>query len=119
MDASQDFDRVRGELLTELERLVVEEHAALHRDLLREPWSPPRAHGWMRDENPDPIGQLAAATRRLLEEWSAAESHPGFGMARRRFSRLEEPRLARAITLACGLGYVPEKICPNRPSCLP
>jgi hypothetical protein len=42
---SQDFDRVRGELLTELERLVVEEHAALHRDLLREPWSPPRAYG--------------------------------------------------------------------------
>jgi hypothetical protein len=102
---SQDFELVRGELLSELEQLVVEEHAGLHRDLLGEPWSPPHAYRWIRYESPDPIGQLMAATDRLATEWAQAGSHPGCGEARRRFSELEGPRLARALALAAELGY--------------
>ena len=104
---SQDFERVRGELLSELEQLVVEEHAHLHRDLLGEHWSPPHAYRWIRYESPDPIGQLAAATDRLAMEWAQATSQPGFGEAWRRFSDLEGRRLARALALASGLGYEP------------
>jgi hypothetical protein len=40
----QDFERVQSRLLPLLERIVVEEHAALHRDVLGEDWSPPAAY---------------------------------------------------------------------------
>jgi hypothetical protein len=106
---SQDFERVRGELLSELEQLMVEEHARLHRDLLGEPWSPPYAYRWIRYESPDPIGQLAAATDRLAMEWAQATSHPGFAEARRQFSELEGRRLARALAVALELGYEPDQ----------
>ena len=101
----QDFEAVRGELLPELEQLVVEEHAALHRDLLGEQWSPPRAYRWLRYESEDPAGQLLLATGRLAEEWQAAANHAGFNAVRRRFEAKEERRLRRALELARRLGY--------------
>jgi hypothetical protein len=102
---AQDFEAVRGELLPELEQLVVEEHAALHRDLLGEQWSPPRAYRWLRYESEDPAGQLLLATGRLAEEWQAAANYAGFSAVRRRFEAKEERRLQRALALARRLGY--------------
>ena len=101
----QDFGRVRGELLETLEGLLVLEHAALHRDLLGEEWSPPRAYRWMRYESSDPVGQLLLATRRLAEEWASAAGHPAFPRVRAAFEAEERRRLGRALELARALGY--------------
>jgi hypothetical protein len=107
---SRDFELVRGELLSILERLVVEEHARLHRDLLGEPWSPALAYRWIRYESPDPIGQLMVATHRLGAEWKGATSHPGSGLAWEQFAELEGAELARARALASELGYKPDPL---------
>lgn len=103
----QDFEQVRGELLSELERLLVEEHAAVHRDLFGEEWSPPRAYRWLRYESEDPAGQLLLASRRLAAEWRASAALPGFRPVRRRFEAAEKRRLRRAVRLARQLGYAP------------
>jgi hypothetical protein len=102
---SQDFGRVRGELLETLEGLLVLEHAAVHRDLLGEEWSPPRAYRWMRYESPDPVRQLLLATRRLAAEWAAAAGHPAFPGVRAGFEAEERRRLGRALEQARALGY--------------
>ncbi len=104
----QDFDRISPELLPEVERLVVAEHEALHRDLRGEAWSPPHAYRWIRYEHPDPVGQLVAATRRLAREWTAAAARPGAAAARERFDAQADLRLARALRIAHDLGY-PER----------
>jgi hypothetical protein len=104
----QDFERIRGELLPAVERLVVAEHAALRRDLRGEAWSPPRAYRWIRYEHPDPAGQLIAATRRLGEEWRAAAAEPGATGVRARFDELARTELTRALRIARRLGY-PER----------
>ena len=101
----QDFGRVRGELLETLECLLLLEHAAVHRDLLGEEWSPPRAYRWMRYESPDPVGQLLLATRRLAEDWAAAARHPAFAAVRAAFEAEERRRLGRALELARARGY--------------
>jgi hypothetical protein len=101
----QDFGQVRGELLETLEGLLVLEHAAVHRDLLGEEWSPPRAYRWMRYESPDPVGQLLLATRLLAEEWAAAAGRPAFPAVRAGFETEERRRLDRALEQARALGY--------------
>ena len=101
----QDFELVRGELLQAVEQLVVAEHAALHRDLLGEAWSPPRAYHWIRYESEDPIGALITASVRLEEQWRAWQGRPGAATVRRRQLAEEEERLDRALELARGVGY--------------
>ena len=101
----QDFERVRGELLVELERLVVSEHASLHSELLAERWSPPDAYRWIRYEDPDPIARLIDASGRLARGWSEAAGRPGFAAARSSFEAEEALRLAKAVRLARALGY--------------
>jgi hypothetical protein len=101
----QDFDRVRGDLLAELERLVVAEHEALHGRVLGEPWSPARAYRWIRYEDPDPIGRLMDASSRLAEEWPEAAGKTGFAAARSSFEAEEAPRLGRALRLARLAGF--------------
>jgi hypothetical protein len=101
----QTFEVVRGDLLTELERLVVAEHAALFGQLLGERWSRPQAYRWIRYEDPDPIGRLIAASRRLAEEWSRAGELPLSSAARESFGVDEAARLDRALRLARRLGY--------------
>ena len=56
----EDFDRVRS-LLPAIEDLVL----VGHRSRYPEGWSRPAAYRWMRYENPDPIGRLAAAAEIL------------------------------------------------------
>ncbi len=90
--AGQDFERMLP-LVPLLEELVVRDHRALHRNVLRERWSRPRAYHWMRYEDPDPIARLIDATRRLDAEWS------GRSQARPRDD------LARALDRARRLGY--------------
>jgi hypothetical protein len=104
----QDFERIHADLLPEVERAVVAEHAALHRDLAGEAWSPPHAYRWIRYEHPDPIGQLADATRRLGEAWSHAARLPGWAAARDRFAAEAAGRLERALRIARRLGYSDE-----------
>jgi hypothetical protein len=101
----QDFELVRGDLLAELERLVVAEHTALHAGLLGERWSPPRAYRWIRYEDPDPIGRLIEASGRLAARWTSASDRPGFAAVRSRFEAEETSRLDRALRLAGALGY--------------
>jgi hypothetical protein len=101
----EDFERVRGELLTELERLVVAEHAAVHSGLLGESWSPPVAYRWIRYEDADPIARLIAASGRLAATWSSASDRPAYAAVRSRFEAEEAPHLARALQLARALGY--------------
>jgi hypothetical protein len=101
----QDFEMVRGELLTELERLVVEEHAAVHSDLLGEPWSLSSAYRWIRYEDPDPVGRLIAASGLLADAWCEARDRPRFRAARAAFETVEARRVARALKLARSLGY--------------
>jgi hypothetical protein len=104
----QDFDLIRTELLPEMERLVVAEHAAIHRDLAGETWAPPSAYRWIRYESPDPVGQLEDATRRLGDEWRLATSSPGWRRVRAGFTADAERRTRRALAIARGLGYTDE-----------
>ena len=101
----QDFERIRAELLPEVERIVVAEHAALHRDLAGEDWSPPHAYRWIRYENPDPVGRLIAATRELGEAWRRASAEPRCAGVRERFTAGAVQRLRRATDIARRLGY--------------
>jgi len=101
----QDFDRIRPQLLPEVERLVVAEHAALHRDLRGEAWTPPAAYRWIRYESPDPVERLADATRQLGDAWTRAAAAPGWTEVRARFAADAEARLRRAIAIARELGY--------------
>jgi hypothetical protein len=103
---AQDFARVSPDLLPEVERIVVAEHAALHRDLAGEAWSPPHAYRWIQYEHPDPVGQLADATRRLAEAWSRASARSGWNAVRDRFTTDAWQRLERALSIARGLGYM-------------
>jgi hypothetical protein len=77
-------------VLVALERLVVEEHRVLFGEVLGEPWSPAAAYRWIRYENPDPVGQLIAASARLDAIW---EDHPEAREARARFAAWEAGRL--------------------------
>jgi hypothetical protein len=101
----QDFELIRADLLPEVERLVVAEHAALHRDMAGEDWSPPGAYRWIRYESPDPVGQLVAATHRLREAWAHAWDDPRSAAVHDRFVTDAERRLRRATDIARGLGY--------------
>jgi len=91
----QDFELIRERLLPLVERIVVQDHAALFRDTLQRPWSPPDAYRWIRYEGPDPISRLIDATRRLDEEWTrTGQNNP-----------MEELTLEEALTVARNLGY--------------
>ena len=85
--AVQDFEKVRESLLPLVERMVVDDYAAVFSDL-----SMPNAYRWIRYEDPDPIGRLHWATRRLHEE-----------------SKGENPadaeQLEQALAVARTLGY--------------
>jgi hypothetical protein len=102
----QDFGLIHAELLPEVERIVVAEHAALHRDLAAEDWAPPDAYRWIAYESPDPVGRLIAATRELGEAWTRASTEPGFARVRAGFIADAELRLRRATEIARRLGYV-------------
>jgi len=79
-------------MLEGVERLVVEEHRVLFSEVLGQHWSRPAAYRWIRYEDPDPIGQLIAATERLDEEW---DRHPEAAARRREFLAWERRQLAR------------------------
>ena len=98
---SQPFEAVRELLLEPLERLVVADHAALHRDRLGEEWSPPAAYRWIRYEDPAPIDRLLDATRRLEAEWVVAGGRP---MGAR---GSERTALVTILAAARSLGYLP------------
>lgn len=68
----QPFDQIAPALLPAVERVVVDEHAALERDALGREWSPAMAYRWIRYESPDPVGRLIAALERLEAGWAAA-----------------------------------------------
>jgi hypothetical protein len=61
--AAQDFERVRESLLPLVEQMVVDDYAAVFNDPSR-----PNAYRWIRYEDPDPIGRLHWAVRRLEQE---------------------------------------------------
>ena len=85
--AAQDFEKMRETLLSLVERLVVEDYASSFGDP-----SKPAAYRWIRYEDPDPIGRLHWATRRLAEE-SAGRSPA------------DTERLDEALGVARSLGY--------------
>lgn len=87
--AAQDFERVRERLLPLVEQLVVDDYAAVFDDPSR-----PGAYGWIKYEDPDPIGRLHLATRRLAQEPRASAHRPG-----------DEARLEAALSVARALGY--------------
>jgi len=89
---AQPFESVSPEMLEGVERLVVEEHRVLFSNVLGEPWSRPVAYRWIRYEDPDPIGQLIAATERMDEEWAR---HPEAAAARAAFLEWESAELER------------------------
>jgi hypothetical protein len=91
---------VRRRLLPLLERIVVEAHAALHRDLLGEDWSPPIAYRWIRYEDPDPIGRLIDATVRLESEWGHLTAP-----VPEAFAQLEASLLRQALEAAAEAGF--------------
>jgi len=91
---AQPFESVSSALLEGVERLVVEEHRVLFSEVLGEPWSPPVAYRWIRYEDPDPVGQLIAASERLDGEW---ERHPEAARRRREFRTWEERELDRLV----------------------
>jgi hypothetical protein len=93
--AGQDFELIRPGLLQFLEEIVVESHAALHRDLLREPWSRPMAYHWIHYEDPKPVHQLLKAAQKLNKEWSQTGHE----------AQINTEHLAAAITQARRLGY--------------
>jgi hypothetical protein len=101
----EDFERVCGELLVELERLLVAEHGALHAGLLGERWSPPGAYRWIRYEDPDPIARLIEASGRLHAGWASHRDRPRYAAVRSGFELEEASRVARALRLARALGY--------------
>ena len=101
--SSLPFDAVRSSgLLEGVERLVVAEHRALHASVLGEPWSPPVAYRWIRYEDPDPVGQLLHATRRLDALWR--EHRVGFQERVQLYGAAEEGELDRLEALAASLG---------------
>jgi len=89
---AQPFESVSAALLEAVERLVVEEHRVLFAEVLGQPWSPPVAYRWIRYEDPDPIGQLIAASERLDEEWGR---HPEAARRRAVFGIWESAELER------------------------
>ena len=89
---AQPFESVPSELLTGVERLVVEEHRVLFSEVLGLEWSPPVAYRWIRYEDPDPIGQLIRASERLAEEW---RRHPAGARRRAEFEAWERGELAQ------------------------
>lgn len=89
---AQPFESVSSQLLSGVERLVVEEHRVLFQEVLGQAWSRPRAYHWIRYEDPDPIGQLILATERLDEEW---RRHPEAQARRREFAEWEREQIAR------------------------
>jgi hypothetical protein len=98
--ATQPFEVVTPELLAGVERIVVENHRALHQDGLGQAWSPAAAYHWMRYENPDPIGRLLAATRELEAAW---ERTPGLAKLRAEVAEREREALEALVKIAAGL----------------
>ena len=100
--SSLPFDSVRASgLLEGVERLVVAEHRALFSHVLGEPWSPPVAYRWIRYEDPDPVGQLRAATERLDALWR--EHRVGFQERVQLYGAAEELELDRLEAVAASL----------------
>ena len=63
--ATHDYSElIRGELLRDVEEIVVAAHRTLYRTEGRR-WSKPAAYNWLRYEDPDPVARLADGVRRL------------------------------------------------------
>jgi hypothetical protein len=69
--AEQPFERLlEGDppLLRSVETVVVAAHRDWYAATGRSDWSEPKAYHWLRYEDPDPVGRLADAVRRLKAE---------------------------------------------------
>jgi hypothetical protein len=63
--ARQDFATVlAGDLLAQVERIVVESHRQLYKGQGKE-WSRPLAYRWLRYEDPMPVARLQDGVRKL------------------------------------------------------
>jgi hypothetical protein len=87
--ATQDFERMHEALLPLVEQIVVERYAHVFNDGSR-----PNAYRWIKYEDPDPIGRLHWAARRLEKETEASAQLPP-----------ARQRLEEALALARTLGY--------------
>lgn len=65
---SRPFSELRESGLLEAAEVLV---LSLHRAVFGEPWRPPEAYRWIRYEDPEPVGRLAEAVRRLRAEAGA------------------------------------------------
>jgi hypothetical protein len=62
--AGQDFnDLVAGQLIKDVEEMVVEAYLSVHPGSSR-----PEAYRWLRYEDPDPVARLAEGVTRLRRE---------------------------------------------------
>ena len=100
----QPFERVRGSgLLEDVEGLVVAEHRAFVEQVLGQSWSPPRAYRWIRYEDPDPVGALLLAGRRLDALWR--EHRVGLQERVQLYGAAEDRRLSELEQAAAAQGY--------------
>ena len=74
--ARQPFARlVQGDppLMRAVETIVVAAHRDWYEASGRTDWTEPKAHHWLRYEDPDPVARLAEGVHRLQRELAARE----------------------------------------------
>ncbi len=72
--AAQDFAALVGSgVLKDVEEAVVDSHRTLY-ESTGKPWSAPDAYRWLRYEDPDPVGRLAAGVRNLRKRGAAFDA---------------------------------------------
>jgi hypothetical protein len=72
--AEHDFaELVASGVLKAVEDAVVDSHRRLY-ESTGKPWSAPDAYRWLRYEDPDPVGRLAAGVRKLRRRGAAFDA---------------------------------------------